>query len=59
MTEYFDRMNKPLGGYKLLTKEEALGELRKKFHKTRFTKDIYVEAEIIAALLGYNNGARE
>lgn len=36
-----------------MTYEEALKELRRLFHKTRFTQDIYVPAEVIAVLLGY------
>jgi len=34
-----------------MTKKEALEKIRNLFHKTRLTKDIHIDAEIIYALL--------
>ncbi len=37
-----------------MNKEQALEALRKEFHKTRITQKIYVDPEIIAAILDYD-----
>ena len=42
-----------------LSQAEALEQLRAIFHKTRLTRDVPVPAEIVATILGYNNGKRE
>lgn len=46
--------DKVVGGYKRLSKEEAMGILLDEFHKTRFTYNLSIDPKIVAAILGYN-----
>jgi hypothetical protein len=37
-----------------MTYDEALEKIKTEFHRTRTTQKIMIDAEVVAALLGYN-----